>query len=85
VKDYAAQHGIPVQSLYQAAKRLRKRGVLEPSGRRSSPRGFVKVAVATAAPDPCWRIRLPNGTVFESMTPLSGERLLALLERLSRG
>jgi len=87
VKDYAAKHGIPVQSLYQAAKRLRKRGVLEPSSRRASvPQGFVKVAVGTAATDlrSAWRIRLPSGAVFESMTPLSGDALLALLERLSQ-
>lgn len=87
VKDYAAQQGIPVQSLYQAAKRLRKRGLLEPSGRRAAaPQGFVKVAVGTASPDlhNAWRIRLPNGTIFESTTALSGEQLLTLLERLAR-
>jgi hypothetical protein len=87
VKDYAAEHGIPVQALYQAAKRLRKRGVLEPSGRRASvPQGFVKVAVGAAPPElrSTWRIRLPSGTVFESMTPLSADDLLALLERLAQ-
>jgi len=31
-----------------------------------------------------WRIRLPSGTVFESTTPLSGDALLALLERLAQ-
>ena len=87
VKDYASEHGIPVQSLYQATKRLRQRGVLEPSGRRTSKLpGFVKVAVGTAATDfrSAWRIRLPSGTVFESTTPLSGDALLALLERLAQ-
>ena len=87
VKDYAAEQGIPVQSLYQAAKRLRKRGVLAPSGRRASQRqGFVRVAMASAAPDlrSAWRMRLPCGTVFESTTPLSGEQLLTLLERLAQ-
>lgn len=87
VKDYAAEHGIPVQSLYQATKRLRQRGVLEPSGRRrSKPQGFVKVALGTAPPDlrSAWRIRLPSGTVFESTTPLSGEQLLTVLERLAQ-
>ena len=70
VKDYAAEHGIPVQSLYQATKRLRQRGVLEPSGRGTSkPSGFVKVAVETAPADlrSAWRIRLPSG-----MGPASG-------------
>lgn len=87
VKDYAAQHGIAVQSLYQATKRLRKRGLLEPSGRRTSEsQGFVKVAVAPPSPElrSAWRIRLPNGTVFESTTPLAGDDLLTLLERLAR-
>jgi hypothetical protein len=87
VKDYAAEHGIPVQSLYQAAKRLRARGVLAPSGRRTAtPRGFVKVAMAPPSADlrSAWRIRLPGGTVFESTTPLSGEQLVTLLERLAR-
>ena len=87
VKDYAAKHGIPVQSLYQATKRLRQRGVLEPSGRlRSKPQGFVKVAVGAGPPElrSAWRVRLPSGTVFESTTPLSGDALLALLERLAQ-
>lgn len=87
VKDYAAKHGIPAQSLYQAAKRLRARGVLEPSGRRASvPPGFVKVAAGAAPPElrSAWRIRLPSGTVFESTTPLSGQDLLTLLERLAQ-
>jgi hypothetical protein len=87
VKDYAAEHGIPVQSLYQATKRLRQRGVLEPSSRwTSKPPGFVKVAVETAPTDlrSAWRIRLPSGAIFESMTPLSGDALFALLERLAQ-
>ncbi|MDH3213645.1 MAG: hypothetical protein OEM05_14265 [Myxococcales bacterium] len=87
VKDYAAEHGIPVQSLYQATKRLRQRGVLEPSGRRTSkPTGFVKIAVGTAPTDlrSAWRIRLPSGAVFESTVPLSGGVLLVLLERLAQ-
>lgn len=87
VTDYAEKHEISAQSLYQAAKRLRARGVLEPSGRRASaPPGFVKVAVGAAPSElrSAWRIRLPSGTVFESTTPLSGEALLALLERLAQ-
>ncbi len=74
------------QSLYQAAKRLRARGVLEPRGRRrSKPQDFVRVAVGVAPPElrNAWRIRLPSGTVFESTTPLSGEQLLTLLEKLA--
>jgi len=87
VKDYAAEHGIPVQTLYQAAKRLRKRGLLEPSGRRPRrPKDFLKVVVAAPPPEPrtaTWRIRLPSGAVFESATPLTAEGLIAILERLA--
>ena len=87
VKDYAAEHGIPVQSLYQAAKRLRKRGVLAPSGRRARvPEGFVKVGVTPPPAElrSAWRIRLANGTVFESTTPLAADALLGVLERLAQ-
>jgi len=86
VKDYAAKHGIPVQSLYQATKRLRKRGVLAPSGRRlRTPKGFVKVGVAAAPADfrSAWRIRLPNGLVFESSAPLANADLVSLLAALA--
>jgi len=87
VKDYAAEHGIPVQSLYQATKRLRKRGVLAPSGRRRPmPKSFVKVALAAPPADlrSAWRIRLPSGAVFESTVPLPAEALLTILERLAQ-
>lgn len=50
VKDYTSEQGIPVQSLYQGAKRLRKQGLLPASGCRSpKPKRFVKVAIAPAS------------------------------------
>jgi len=85
VKDYAAEQGIPVQTLYQAAKRLRKQGRLPPSGRGSaSPKRFVKAAVAPEARGVAWRVRLANGTVFESAERLPAERMLELIERMGQ-
>ena len=88
VKDYAAEQGIPVQALYQAAKRLRKQGLLPPSGCRSAkPKRFVKVAVAPAsagAGEVAWRVRLANGTVFESAVPLPAETMVELIERMGQ-
>lgn len=88
VKDYAAEQGIPVQTLYQVAKRLRKQGLLPPSGRRRArPKRFVKVAVASAAPEAggvAWRVRLANGTVFESAERLPAETMVELIERMDQ-
>ena len=75
VKDYAADQGLPVKALYQAAKRLRKRAVLPPSGRRpAKPKRFVRVAAApasTAGREVAWRVRCPNGTIVESTALLA--------------
>lgn len=88
VKDYAAEQELPVQALYQAAKRLRKQGLLPPSGRRAAkPMRFAKVAVApgpAAAGAIAWRVRLANGTVFESGEPLPVETVVELIERLGQ-
>lgn len=88
IKDYAARRGLSVQSLYQAGKRLRRLGVIEPCVRRrretaASP--FVKVEPAAARPEtgPAWRIRLPSGLVFESRAPLAHHDLLSLLAALA--
>jgi hypothetical protein len=89
LKAYAARRGLPVQSLYQARKRLRRLGVLAPSGRRGKkkpPAAFVKVeraVVPLPANHPTWRIRLPGGVVFESRTALAHEDLLALVQALA--
>jgi hypothetical protein len=87
VKDYAAEQELPVQALYQAAKRLRKQGLLPPSGRRpAKPMRFAKVAVAPgpAAGAMAWRVRLANGTVFECGEPLPAETVMELIERMGR-
>ncbi len=66
IKEYAARRSLSVQSLYQAGKRLRRLGVIEPCVRRrretaASP--FVKVEPAATRREtgPAWRIRLPSG------------------------
>jgi hypothetical protein len=87
IKDYAARRGLPVQTLYQAGKRLRCLGVLEPRNRRRrepAASAFVKVEPAAARPEtgPAWRIRLPRGVVFESRAPLGHDDLLSLLAAL---
>ncbi len=66
IKGYAARQSVSVQSLYQAGKRLRRLGVLEPRVRRRRKRaasGFVKVEPAATRREtgPAWRIRLPSG------------------------
>ena len=88
IKKYASQRGVSVQSLYQAGKRLRRLGVLEPRVRRRRKRaasGFVKVEPAATRREtgPAWRIRLPSGLVFESRAPLAHDDLLSLLTALA--
>ncbi len=88
IKGYAARQGVPVQSLYQAGKRLRRLGVIEPRVRRrreTAASAFVKVEPAAARPETgtAWRIRLPSGVVFESRAPLAHDDLLSLLAALA--
>jgi hypothetical protein len=88
IKAYAAAHGLSVQSLYAAGKRLRHGGLLEPRIQRRFAgvgRAFVKVESAAARRDvgPAWRIRLPSGVVFESSAPLAHDDLLSLLATLA--
>ena len=88
IKDYAARRGLSVQSLYQAGKRLRRLGVLEPRiRRRREPAAstFVKLEPAATRPEagPAWRIRLASGVVFESRAPLAHDDLLSLLAALA--
>jgi hypothetical protein len=89
IKAYAAREGLSVQSLYQAGKRLRCRGVLQPRIRRRHPlsaTGFVKVEPPTARREvgAAWRLRLPSGVVFECSGPLGHDQLLSLLATLAR-
>ena len=88
IKEYASQRGLSVQSLYQAGKRLRVLGVIEPRARRGRERAesaFVKVEPAAPRREvgPAWRIRLPSGLVFESSAPLAHADLLSLLAALA--
>ncbi len=88
IKDYAARRGLSVQSLYQAGKRLRRLGVIEPCVRRRwepAASAFVKVEPPAARREtgPAWRIRLPSGLVFESSAPLAHGELLSLLAALA--
>ncbi len=89
IKDYAARRGLSVQSLYQAGKRLRLLGVLEPRAprRRKAPvSGFVRVEPAGPRREtgPAWRIRLPSGVVFECSAPLAPDDLVSVLAALDR-
>jgi hypothetical protein len=86
VRAYAQRQGFSEHGMYQAAKELRKRGVLPPAPRRSKKRksaAFVKVSPEVrpqALPRP-WRVRLPNGVVLEGSGAL-GTELLEALARL---
>jgi hypothetical protein len=68
--------------MYQAAKDLRRRGVLPASRRgRSDAKKlrFVKVSPAVCATSSgTWRARLPNGIVLEGSDGLGPELLEAL-------
>lgn len=96
VKAYAERTGQSVYPLYEAKRQARRAGVLPPhrAGRSSARAGrgrptrprFVEAVVPRPAPDATskgplsWRLRLPNGAVLESTTPLdptSLERLVA--------
>jgi hypothetical protein len=89
IKAYAAREGLSVQTLYEAGKRLRRRGVLEPRTKRRgarSGRGFVRVERKSARREigASWRIRLPSGVLFECSAPLAHDDLLSLLAALAR-
>ncbi len=87
-KAYARKHRLSVHGLYQARKRLRGTGALEPAAQRSpkaklgSGGGFARVEV-DAAPRPRYRVRLPNGTLVE-WAGASGADLAEVLGALSQ-
>jgi hypothetical protein len=88
IKDYAARKSLPVRSLYQAGKRLRRLGLLEPRVRRKAKTArsrFIKVERSRTQreTDPTWRIRLSNGAIFESNAFLTHDELLSLLVGLA--
>jgi hypothetical protein len=85
-KEYAASAEISVQALYQARKRLQRRGLL---ARGRAPRAvarFAKVAVAPApgVEEPRFRIELPNGAVLEWSGAASIGPVGDLVERMAR-
>lgn len=81
VRAYAKRQGFSEHGMYQAAKELRKRGVLPPVSRGSKAKSaaFVKVSpsVQPRLPSP-WRVRLSNGVVLEGSGALGTEILEAL-------
>jgi hypothetical protein len=93
VRAYAKRRGLSEQALYQAAKDLRRKGMLAPTGRASRKVGVPRAAVvparfvevrairgaATETPS-AWRARLPNGVVIEGAGELGG--VLEALHRL---
>jgi hypothetical protein len=94
IRGYAQRHGLSEHSMYQAAKDLRRKGALAPSGRKpakrvvrgrpvAAHRRFVEVKTsrdpAPRVAASAWRVRLPNGVVVEG----SGD-LGAVLEALHR-
>ncbi len=86
MRGYAKRLELSESAMYQAAKDLRRRGVLPKSARsRSGARkpSFVKVfAAAVHAPSSgAWRARLPNGIVLEGSEGL-GPKLLEALAAL---
>ena len=88
-KDYAAEHELSLQALYQARKRLRAVGLLGPSAvQRKSPkrieRAFSKVEVMAAQRTPLqFRLSFPNGFVLEWSGDEVPEAVLGLVERLT--
>ena len=93
MRGYAKRNELSEHALYQAAKDLRRKGVLAPSGRASKAAPgacaaaararFVEVRATAPAPmqtQGAWRARLPNGVVIEGAGELSGA--LAALARL---
>ena len=85
VRGYAKRLELPESAMYQAAKDLRRRGVLPKRARSRSKTkspAFVKVSAAVPAPSSgTWRARLPNGVVLEGSEGL-GPKLLEALAAL---
>jgi hypothetical protein len=86
VRGYARRRGLSEHALYQAAKELRKKGVVVGPSRRpakvpagpgaaAARAGFVEVRAkeppAIEGAPGAWRARLPNGVVIEGSGELS--------------
>ena len=85
MRGYAKRLELSESAMYQAAKDLRRRGVLPRTARSRSVRkesAFVKVTGAVHVPSSgAWRARLPNGIVLEGSERL-GPKLLEALAAL---
>ncbi len=85
MRGYAKRLELSESAMYQAAKDLRRRGVLPKSAHSRSnaeKSSFVKVSGALHAPSSgAWRVRLPNGVVLEGSEGL-GPKLLEALAAL---
>ena len=82
MRGYANRLELPESAMYQAARNLRRRGVLPRSARSRSEAkkpAFVKMTAAVSTPSSgTWRARLPNGIVLEGSGGLGPELLAAL-------
>jgi len=92
-KAYAAEQGLTAHAFYQARKRLRAEGLLDParearqegrSRKRATPVRFSKVTVAPRMERPRFRAELPNGIALDWSGPALDASVLDLLERLLR-
>jgi len=87
IRAYARRRRLSEHALYQAAKELRRRGVLRGKSRGPgvSAASFLKVETPVrAGGESAWRLRLPNGVWLEGSPPLSGEALELLIQGLAR-
>ena len=97
LKAYAQREGLSVDTLYQAKKEARRRGLIPPyphpsvgragSSSTARPSRFVKAvrrADAPAAQGTAWRLRFSGGEVLECDAPLSADVAILLLELLGR-
>jgi hypothetical protein len=85
VKAYAKRLGLAESSLYEAKRRLRACGVIEPAAKRTTPRlGFARVAVRDPnRPPTSLRVRLASGALLEWSEAPQGEALGELIGLVS--
>ncbi len=85
LKVYAKRLGLSESSLYEAKRRLRACGVIEPAPqRRVSPPKFVRVEIPEAAKtSSLLRVRLASGALLEWSAAPRGEALRELIGLVS--
>jgi hypothetical protein len=81
LQNYANQHGIKVQTLYDWKYRLNKIGAL--GNETSAPVAFQKVQIAPAVQSVC-TINLPNGFTVEWPAGASSAALGAILSEIRK-